>query len=401
MIDASVRNDFPLLDKQKALVYFDNACMTLRPSQVIEAITGYYTDYSACAGRSNHRMANRVHEEVEKARETVRRFIGAKRDKEVVFTRNTTEGINLITRSLDFKEGDVVLISDKEHNSNLVPWLRLKEEKRIELEVVPSLADNQTDITAWEEALKKRQVRLVSFVHTSNLDGVSSQAKEIIGLAHKYGALVMMDGAQAVPHRKISVKDLDVDFMAFSAHKMCGPSGMGVLYGKQELLEKLHPFLTGGDTVSSTTYDSYTMLPLPERFEAGLQDYAGIIGLGAAVAFLEKIGLNEIHEHEIQLNELLTKGLSGIDRVRIIGPEDASLRGGVASFTVKGADHHQIALMLDQMGTIAVRSGQHCVHSWFDSRHISGSVRASLYLYNTSDEVEQFLEVFTKVLRIV
>jgi cysteine desulfurase / selenocysteine lyase len=177
--------------------------------------------------------------------------------------------------------------------------------------------------------------------------------------------------------------------------------GHGGVVWQAGVTGKLHPFLTGGDTVSSTTYDSYTMLPLPEKFEAGLQDYAGIIGLGAAVAFLEKIGLNEIHEHEIQLNELLTKGTVGIDRVRIIGPEDASLRGGVTSFTVEGADHHQIALMLDQMGTIAVRSGQHCVHSWFDSRNISGSVRASLYLYNTSDEVEQFLEVFTKVLRIV
>lgn len=396
-----VRNDFPILSGDKSLVYFDNACMTLRPNQVIEAITDYYANLSACSGRSNHHLANKVHQAVENSREKIRKFIGAKHKEEIVFTRNTTEGINLVANSLNLSPGDVVVISDKEHNSNLVPWLRLKDKIQIELVVVASTEDNQTDVEAWEKALVNQSVKLVAFGHTSNLDGVTSKAKDIIHLAHKYGALTLVDAAQAVPHQPISVTDLDVDFMAFSAHKMCGPSGMGVIYGKLDLLDKLEPFLTGGDTVAQTTYKSYEMLKTPDKFEAGLQDYAGIMGFGAAVDYLTEVGMENIHKHELDLTQLLTKKLGEMDRVKIIGPKETELRGGITSFTVDGADHHQVALMLDQMGNVAVRSGQHCVHSWFNQHKIPGSVRASVYFYNTKEEVEKFGDTLTKILRII
>lgn len=401
MIDPTIRADFPLLQQEPRLVYFDNACMSLRPTRVIEAITYYYTHLSACAGRSNHHLASKVTKAVEEARENVRQLIGAKHADEIVFTRNTSEGMNLVAYAIGLRAGDTVVISDKEHNSNLVPWLQLKSILGIRLIIVPSMADNQANLEAWKEAIGSPRVKLVSVVGTSNLDGVSNPVREIARIAHAVGALVLMDAAQTVPHQPIAVQDLDVDFMAFSAHKMCGPSGMGALYGKRTLLAQLNPFLVGGDTVANTTYESFSMLPVPEKFEAGLQNYAGIMGFGAAVDYLLKVGLAAIHEHELHLNKVLTQGLQQFDRVKIIGPEQPELRGGITSFTVDGADHHQIALMLDQMGSIAVRSGQHCVHSWFNAKHIKGSVRASVYFYNTVAEVERFLEVFSKIMRIV
>lgn len=392
MIDKSIRDDFPFFSKEPNLVYFDNACMTLRPSKVIEAISKYYTDFPACSGRSNHRLAKRVNEEVLKAREKVQKFVGAKHSEEIVFTRNTTEGLNLLALSLGLKKGEVLVISGKEHNSNLVPWIRLKESIGIDVRVV---VEND-----WEEAITE-EVKVVSVVMTSNLDGMTNLINRISKLAHKVGAKLIVDGAQAVPHRKISVTELGVDAMCFSAHKMCGPSGMGAMYIEKGLADQLSPFLTGGDTVATTTYTSYQMLPIPEKFEAGLQDYAGIIGFGEAVDYLEQIGMKKIEEHELQLNEVLTEGLLRHDRVKLIGSKSAKERSGILSFQVDGADHHQISLMLDQMGAIAVRSGQHCVHSWFNHNKISGSVRASVYFYNTVAEAEHFLEVFDKIMRIV
>lgn len=392
MINASIRQDFPILNQDKELVYLDNACMTLRPRPVIEAITKYYTEMSACAGRSNHRLANRVSQAVEESRRKISRFVGARRPEEIIFTRNTTEGINLVANSLGLTAGDKVLISDKEHNSNLVPWLRLRDNLGIEVEIV---RDGQ-----WQAAITD-EVKLVSVVMTSNLDGSTNPIKEIAKMTHQVGGLILVDAAQGVPHQKVAVTDLDVDFLAFSAHKMCGPSGMGAFYGRFNLLEKLSPFLTGGDTVVKTTYDSYEMLPVPEKFEAGLQDYAGIMGFGAAVDYLSQIGMENIQQHDLQLNQLLTIGLNQFDRIKLLGPESAKARGGVAAFTIEGADHHQVALMLDQLGKVAVRSGQHCVHSWFSDHKIAGSVRASVYFYNTTSDVEKFLETLTKVMRIV
>jgi cysteine desulfurase/selenocysteine lyase len=397
------RYDFPLLAPktgQKPLVYLDTACQSLRPAVVMQAINRYYVEESACAGRSMHHLAEAVTREVDLARGIVAKHFNASRSEEIIFTRNTTEAINLIAYSLGLKSGDVILISDKEHNSNLIPWQQLTSKYGIILKVVPSLPDNSFDLSAFEERLDER-VKLVSMVFTSNLDGVTIPAQEVIKRAHHQGALVLLDAAQTAPHQRLNVKSLDVDFLAFSGHKMLGPSGTGVLYGKYNLLEKLSPFLVGGDTVSSSTYDSSEFLPPPSKFEAGLQDYAGIMGLGAAINYLEEVGFDTIQKQELLLNEYITKETTAIDGIHLIGPADASLRAGIFSFFIDGLDHHRIALMLDQMAGIIVRSGQHCVHSWFHAHGIPGSVRASLYFYNTLEEAESFVTNLQKIRKVL
>jgi cysteine desulfurase/selenocysteine lyase len=397
------RNDFPLLitkANQKPLVYLDTACQSLRPAAVIQAVTGYYTEESACAGRSMHHLAEAVTRHVAQARGLIAKHLNAGRSEEIIFTRNTTEAINLVANSLGLKNGDVVLISDKEHNSNLIPWQLLARRSGVTVKVVPSLPDNTFDLEAFERLLNDH-VKLVSMVYTSNLDGVTFPAREIVKMAHRQGALVLVDAAQAAPHQRIDVKSLDVDFLAFSGHKMLGPSGTGILYGKYKLLEKLSPFLVGGETVSSSTYDSCEFLPPPEKFEAGLQDYAGIIGLGAAVKYLDELGFDAIQKQELFINEYITRETKDIDGLHIIGPSDARLRGGIFSFYIDRLDHHRIALMLDQMAGIIVRSGQHCVHSWFHARDIPGSVRASLYFYNTLEEAESFVTNLRKIRKVL
>lgn len=403
-IAAKIRADFPTLearDGRKPVIYFDNACQTLRPRQVIETIQRYYQELPACSGRSMHRMAAEVTREVDQARERVAKFLNAGRKEEIIFTRNTTEGVNLIASTLNWKAGDVILVSDKEHNSNLIPWQMVAKRHGAILRIVRTCEDNTFDMEAFEQALKAGPVRLVAMGYTSNLDGVTIPAAEIIKRAHRQGALVFLDAAQTVAHQRVNVRALDVDFLAFSGHKMLGPSGTGVLYGKYRLLEQLEPFLVGGDTVSTSTYDSCQFLPPPEKFEAGLQDYAGIMGLAAAVQYLQSIGYEAIEKQERMLNEFLSEGLEEIPGVRIIGPSDPRLRGGIVSFYVEGIDHHRIALMLDQMANIAVRSGQHCVHSWFNARGVIGSVRASVYVYNTLEEAKLFLDSLIKIRKVL
>lgn len=394
-----LRKDFSILANNK-WIYFDNACQSLRPQSVINAITEYYQEYPACGGRSMHSLAAKVTQKCDEARTIISRFIGAKRKKEIIFTRNTTEGINLIANSLELQRGDVVITTDKEHNSNLIPWQMLVKKIGIVHKIITSNPDNTFNLKTFEKEMNKK-VKLVSMGFTSNLDGVTIPAREIIQIAHRHGSLVLLDAAQTVPHQKIDVSDLDVDFLAFSGHKMLGPSGTGVLYGKYKLLEKLSPFMVGGDTVSSSTYTSHEFLPPPEKFEAGLQDYAGIIGLGEAVKYLNKIGFSEIQKQEYLLNKYITGELQKIPNIVIIGPTDPKVRGGIISFHIPGKDHHQIALMLDSSANIMVRSGQHCVHSWFTDRKIPGSVRVSVYFYNTLEEAEMFVKSLKKVLQVL
>jgi len=399
--------DFPVLQKKwngKYLIYLDNACMTLKPRQVIDAMNEYYNEYPVCGGRSLHRMAKKVDEKVTETREKFRRFLGAQRQEEIIFTRNTTEGLNLVANCLDFKRNDIVLTTDREHNSNLIPWQVQVHKKGIKHIVVYSNPDNTFDLPGFEELMStNRNVRLVSMVHTANLDGYTIPAKEIIRIAHDHGALVMLDGAQSAPHKPVDVRGLDVDFFALSAHKMLGPSGMGVLYGKYHLLLEMSPFIVGGDTVSDTTYEGAKFLPPPEKFEAGLQNYAGIIGSGAAVDYLGKVGLSNIEKHEERLNRLITDGLMDIPGLTIIGPQDPGKRGGIISFTVelpKGGDAHDIAIVLDETENIAVRSGAFCVHSWFNYRKCEAAVRASLYLYNTEEEAQKFVDALGKTISL-
>lgn len=393
-----IRSDFKLLSGKNTPIYFDSACMSLKPDSVVEAMNQYYWEFPAC-DRSSHKLGDKVTKKVKETREIVKKFINANNEKEIIFTRNTTEGINLLVNSFSFKKDDVVLITDKEHNSNLVPWLRLKEKIGIILKIIPSNDDGTFNLEKFSEMVKS--ARFVSVVHTSNLDGVTNPVEEIIKIAHENGALVHLDCAQSIAHQKIDVKKMDVDFITFSGHKMLGPTGTGVFYGKQKLLEELSPFLVGGDTVSFTTYENYEMLEIPEKFEAGLQDYAGIIGLGEAVGYLSKFDFKEIKEHEFELNKYLTEQLSKISQIKIVGPRDPSLRSGIVNFYIENIDMHKFAIMLDEMSNIAIRTGQHCVHSWFHNKKIYNSARVSFYIYNTKEEAGVFISSLNKILKIL
>ena len=383
-----IREDFPLLNNsKKPIIYFDNACMSLKPRQVVEKLAEYYNEYPACVGRSNHRLGKRASDEYNNARTLIRKFINAKEDKEIIFTRNTTESINLISKSLDY---DVVITTDKEHNSNHVPWMQagktkkmIYTEKNVEEQLKELFKDN------------KGKKIILSLVHTSNMDGTTTDVKNIIKLAHDNNALVMLDAAQSIPHIAIDVKKLDVDFLAFSGHKMLGPTGTGILYGKQDLLRKLSNYNTGGDTVVDTFYDEVEFEDIPHRFEAGLQDYAGFIGLGEAVKYLQK-HINDIEAHQIKLNKIMTEGLK--DKVKIIGPQNPALRSGIFDFT-SNINHHEISVMLDTYANIMIRSGRHCVHSWYNANKIDGSARASVYLYNTEEEAKVFVEKAREILK--
>ncbi len=385
------RKDFPLLNSEDNPTYLDSACMTLRPQAVIDAITDYYTNYPACGGRSVHKLSWQVTENFEMARDQIRRFLGAEKPTEIVFTKNATEGMNIVANGLNLKKGDKVLTSDKEHNANVVPWHHLAKYKGIKYDVLPAKDNYFFDIEALKETITS-DTKVFSFVHSSNLDGYTNPAKEIIEICHDKGVRVMMDAAQSAPHKEVNVVDLDVDFAAVSAHKFCGPSGMGALYGKYEELEKLIPTYVGGSTVVNSTYEDYKLLPPPSCFEPGLQDYAGAIGAGVAADYVMKVGRDNIRDHENRLNTLMSNKLKDIDSISILGPEDVSQRGGIFSFNIEGWDPTEIAMHLDEEYNIAIRSGMHCVHSWFNSRHIEGTARASVYLYNNEADVKKFTE---------
>ncbi len=395
-----IRASFPILSRKidgKPITYFDNACMTFKPKQVVEAMNDYYYNISACAGRSIHKLGAEATIKYEEAREKIQTFINAKESKEIIFTKNATECINLVARSLPLKKGDVVLTTDKEHNSNLIPWHLQKQLRKISHTVVESKKDNSFNLEIFEQMMSKK-VKLVSMVHASNLDGYTIPAREIIKIAHDYGALVLLDGAQSAPRKPIDVQCLDADFFVFSAHKLLGPTGFGVLYGKSQMLKELSPFIVGGNTVEKSTYDSFMLLPPPEKFEAGLQDYAGAIGTATAVDFITKIGKENIEKHEYDLNRFITDNLRDIPGVNIIGPLDPKLRGSIITFTIKNYEPHDIAMRLDD-ANIMCRSGVFCVHSWFNAHHINGAVRASLYLYNTKDECEIFLRTLREIVK--
>jgi cysteine desulfurase/selenocysteine lyase len=363
--------------------------MALRPKAVIDAVTDYYTNYPACGGRSVHKLSWQVTENFEMARDSIRRFMGAENQSEIIFTKNATESMNIVANGLNLGKGDQVLTSDKEHNANVVPWHHLAKYKGIKYDVLPAKDNYFFDIEALKESLSSK-TKLFSFVHTSNLDGHSNPAKEIIEICHDSGVKVMMDTAQSAPHKEINVVDLDVDFAAVSAHKFCGPSGMGALYGKYDELENLIPTYVGGSTVVNSTYEDYKLLPPPSCFEAGLQNYAGAIGSGAAAEYIMNIGRDKIQAHENKLNRLMTKELENVESLNIVGPSDVNQRGGIFSFNLDGWDPTEVAMHLDEEYNIAIRSGMHCVHSWFNSRGIEGTARASVYLYNNEEDVLSF-----------
>lgn len=398
-----IREDFPTLREEDAPAYLDNACVTLKPDCVIDAITEYYTQYPGCGGRSVHRYGTQVSKKVSDSRRSLASFLNAPSVNEVVFTKNATQSLNQIAHGMKWSEGDVVLTTDREHNSNLVPWLQLEQEQGIDHRVVPSNADNTFDLEAFEEICSEvgDKLKLVSMGHVGNLDGVSIPIKEIAKVTHDHGALIAVDGAQSLPHMKIDVQDLDIDFIAFSLHKMCGPSGMGGLWGKADLLDDLRPIQSGGQTVVTSNYDSLQWAKPPARFEGGLGNFSGMIGAGAAIDYLAKMDMDAVHEHEIKLNKIMSSAIKDLDGIEIIGPDDASLRGGICSLLTSDLSVHDMAILLDESAAVMVRSGLHCVHSWFNDRgHINGSLRASAYMYNTEEEARLFSDTLEEIVNV-
>ncbi|MHA2380088.1 MAG: aminotransferase class V-fold PLP-dependent enzyme [Candidatus Thorarchaeota archaeon] len=389
-----IRRDFPVLEREikgKPIRYLDSACMSLKPRQVIEAIVEYYENFPACAGRSGHRLGHEVEESRNEARKSIKEFIGARKNEEVIFTRNTTEGINLVIGSLPLGQNDLVLTTDREHNSILVPCQMLTRRKGVQHSVVRSNADHTFNMESFRQALTQ-DVKLVSFVWSSNLDGYTLPARQIVQEAHDNGSLVLLDAAQTAPHHELNVSKLGVDFLALSGHKMLGPTGTGALFVREEHYDTLEPFMVGGGTVEWSTYEEHELLPPTERFEAGLQNYAGELGLAAAARYLKSFGMKSIEHHEQGLTTHLHDGLSQIEGLSIIAVQDPSLRGGITSFMLDGVMYHDVAMILNRNYNVMVRSGQHCVHSWFTANDIEGSVRASFYLYNTRDEVDTLIE---------
>jgi cysteine desulfurase/selenocysteine lyase len=396
----SIREDFPTLRGDDVPAYLDNACVTLKPDCVIDAITEYYTKYPGCGGRSVHSYGTQVAKKVSDSRRSLASFFNAPSVNEVIFTKNATQSINQIAHGMKWSEGDVVLTTDREHNSNLVPWLQLEQEQGIDHRVVPSNADNTFDLESFEEICSEvgNKLKLVSMGHVGNLDGVSTPIKEIAKVTHDHGAIIAVDGAQSLPHMKVDVQDLDIDFIAFSIHKMCGPSGMGALWGKSDLLDDLRPIHSGGQTVVTSNYDSLQWAKPPARFEGGLGNFSGMIGAGAAIDYLAKLDMDAVQEHEVKLNKIMTSGVKDLNGIEIIGPEDAKLRGGICSLLLHELPVHDIAILLDEAAAVMVRSGQHCVHSWFNNRgHTNGSLRASAYMYNTEEEAKLFSDTLEEI----
>jgi len=381
---ARARADFPALRPHRGrsrIAYLDSACMSLVPDPVLRAMEEYYSDFPGCAGRSLHRFSEEVSRRYDAARDAFAEFVGTSASEHVVFLRNATEAINLVASGLDWRKGDRVLVSDQEHNSNLVVWQRLQRERGIRLDILPLSADGSWDAEALERALS-RKIRLISLFHTSNLDGRSLPIREIAERAHDRGAQTLFDGCQAAPHRAVDFDRLGIDFYALSAHKMLGPTGTGILVGTPQALSKLRPLGIGGETVQWATLTDHELRPPPYRFEAGLQNYGGIIGAHAGLRYLQRIGLAAIESAQRELNREVTEALSGLARVRILGPENARDRPSIFGFTIDGIDPHDAALFLDEGWGVLVRSGMHCVHSWYERRGLTGSIRASFYLYN-------------------
>lgn len=394
-----IREDFVILSKDiegKVPIYFDSACQTLRPKQVTEAMREYYDTFPACAGRSVHKLATEVSLRCDEARTAVADFLGAESPSEISFAKNSTEALNTVILGSGLKKGDEVVTTDYEHNSVHVPVLRLVETVGVRRRAVASATDGTFALDEFEKEMSKK-TRLVAMCMTSNVTGYSLPAKEVVDIAHSYGAKVLFDAAQTAPSQKLHLRELGVDYLAASGHKMCGPSGVGLFYSRAEISDRLTPLMFGGHGVADVDQSSYKLLPAPERFETGLQNYSGIVGMGAAIRYLSSIGIENIREHEASLNKRMTRALAGVPGISIVGPADPNLRGGMFSFNIKGLSPHDVAMILDQSKNIMMRSGMHCCHTYFHSRGIEGCARASIYLYNTKQEVDTFAEAVAEL----
>ncbi len=392
------RNDFPSISENE--IYFDNACQSLRPKQVMDAMNEYYFKYPACGERSLNDWGNIVTQKTEEARKIIADFLSARSPSEIIFTKNTTEGINLIAHSLDFSEKNIVVTTNKEHNSNFLPWRILEEKKIIKHIILPALENGEFNLQEFEKILQRGKTRLVSLAHCSNIDGIFIPLEAIVEKSHEYGALVLIDAAQSAAHRKINVKNLDIDFLALSGHKIMGPSGTGILYGKYELLKELKPFLTGGGAVIDILDSANPVFEAPPlKFEAGLQNYAGIIGLAEAVKYIKNVGFDFINEQETKLSARLNEKIRQIQELKIINPGKTDIP--LLSFHKPKTDSHQICLLLNNGFKLMTRSGQFCNHFYFNNKNIPSAVRASLAFYNAEEEINKFIDGLEKTLNIL
>jgi cysteine desulfurase / selenocysteine lyase len=397
------RRDFPALRERKGRevpVYLDSACMSLVPQPVLDAMAQYYGEFPGCAGRSLHRYAEEVGRRYEGARAAFAKFFGRTDPRGIVFLRNSTEAINLVGQGFPWKTGDRVLISDREHNSNLVVWQRLAEERGIGIEVLALQDDGSFDRDQLEAHLA-RQVRLVSLFHTSNLDGTTLPVREIAERAHDRGAAILVDGCQAAPHQAVDLGRLDIDYYAVSAHKMLGPTGTGVLASTPEALARIRPLSVGGETVEWSTLESHELRPPPYRFEAGLQNYAGAIGAHAGLEYLQSVGFDAVDAQQLRVNRRVTQAFEDEPRVQILGPRDPAQRSSIFAFTVEGVDPHDTALFLDEGHRVMVRSGMHCVHSFYAKRGLSGNVRASFYFYSNDRDADALVRGLSELIERV
>lgn len=399
MIDVEkIRKDFPILDQivnDEPLVYLDNAATTQKPKAVLEAVNRYYQEDNANVHRGVHTLAERATASYEAARETVRRFINASSTKEVLFTRGTTTGLNWIGRFAEeiLEEGDEVLISIMEHHSNILPWQEACRKAGAKL-VYVYLKDGGLDLEDFRKKLTDR-TKFVSIAHASNVLGVINPVQEIAQLAHEKGAIVVVDGAQSVPHMKIDVQKLDADFFVFSGHKMAGPTGIGVLYGKEQYLNQMSPVEFGGEMIDFVYEQSATWKELPWKFEAGTPNMAGAIGLAAAIDYLEAIGMDAIEHHEQDLIAYVFPKLQAIEGLKIYGSQDLAKRSGVISFNLGDLHPHDLATALDYEG-VAVRAGHHCAQPLIQYLEVPATARASFYLYNTKEDCDKLVEALIK-----
>jgi cysteine desulfurase/selenocysteine lyase len=393
----AIRADFPILQQEHhagvPLIYLDNAASSQKPLKVIAALDDYYRRYNANVHRGVHKLSEEATAAYEGARKKIRRFINAGSKREIIFTRGTTESINLVAQTwgrANLKPGDVVLSTVMEHHSNIVPWQMLAAEKGFTLRYIPVLDDGTLDLQAFAALMRREPVKLVAVAHMSNVLGTINPVSEMAHMAHEAGALIVVDGAQSVPHMPVDVRALNVDFLAFSGHKMCGPTGVGILYGKRDLLEAMPPWMGGGDMISTVRLEGSTWNELPYKFEAGTPNIAQAIGLGFAADYLTELGMDKVRGHEEAIIDYALERLSEVPELTLYGP-DADKKGAVATFTFANIHPHDLAQMLDAEG-IAIRAGHHCAMPLHDRFHLPATARASFYLYNKPSEVDALVE---------
>ncbi len=400
-----IRRDFPILKREVGsgapLVYLDNAATSHRPVQVIAELTRFYRDHNANIHRGVHTLSQEATELYEGVREQVRAFINAPSDREIVFTSGTTASINLVAHSWGrtfLQAGDEVVLTELEHHSNIVPWQMLRDDRGIVLKFIPMLADGTLDLEAARELIGPK-TKLLSMTAMSNALGTITPVDELIALAKAQGALVLLDAAQSVPHLPVDVQALNVDFVAFSAHKMLGPTGVGVLWAKAEHLEAMDPFMGGGDMILTVTTEESTWAEVPTKFEAGTPNIAGVVGFGAALRYLADLGMDQVRAHEVDLTRYALARLGDVPGVTLYGPSEAEDRGGVVSFSLEDVHPHDVGQVLDDHG-VAVRAGHHCAQPVMARLEVPATARASFYIYNTRDEVDDLVRAVEETSRM-